>query len=155
MKLYTVISFVLATVALIGAYMFSSLNSTQKTVVEATVTADVYSGRPNPSWALSQSQIDELNRLVADLVKAGEVTRVPSPTDDLGYRSTEVALKSTSDETTLLARDGVVSIRTKSTMKNYADTQRKIELWLLETGKATISPQLMERITTKLSAQRK
>ena len=53
--------------------------------MSVTVTADVFSGRPNPRWTLNDSQIAELAEKLRRALAAAPLARQDLP-DGLGYR---------------------------------------------------------------------
>ncbi|MES2924050.1 MAG: hypothetical protein V4819_21035 [Verrucomicrobiota bacterium] len=97
-----------------------------------TVTLDMYSGRPNPSWELTESQIAKLRKFLAK--------QQPSPlaasadSGRLGYRGMIVSSVSEID-TPQLARvfDGHFQSAAFGS-QTHVDSDSKLEKFLLETG---------------------
>lgn len=101
-------------------------------ISSATITLDIYSGRPNPSWTLDTMLLAELERRVAELKPAEEKPETPG----LGYRGMQVVLRyKNATETDLTAVQGYVTEAAGTTFKVYADPDRSFEKWLFVTGK--------------------
>lgn len=119
----------------------------------AVVEADVFSGRPNPSWSLSEEDTEQLRALVAALPPSNAVA-LPDP---LGYRGMLVRLPSpTSDAgtTTLRVWRGVVQQQQGAAASFFSDADRKVEAWLLQRGQPQIEPEVFRVIQSDFAAAR-
>ncbi len=92
------------------------------------VTLDIFSGRPNPQWALSETQIEELRRRLVDL-KEEEATTPPG----LGYRGFLVtnAAQDRRLPEQVRSHNGVVTLVRRGVTRSYADSNG-IETWLIQ-----------------------
>jgi len=107
-----------------------------------TVELDIFSGRPNPRWRLSQEDADLLMATVADLPEATPVL----PVGHLGYRGLAVEL----DGTRLLVQQGTVLITRGDTTTYRADPDRAVERWLLDTGRPALDPEIVALVDREL-----
>ena len=115
----------------------------------ATVALDVYSGKPNPTWSLS-------NRLVSDLLRrlqALEPSRsAPVEFDGLGYRGVRAELQDSSKLTaSLIVSRGAVTIVQDGRQSWYRDNDHQLELWLVHTGTSALSSELLQYVTREIS----
>lgn len=104
--------------------------------MSVVVTLDMYSGRPNPSWEIPDSEAKKLKKMLG---KKRKITGTSSPGSAglLGYRG---LLLSTADDTSfpkiMRAFDGILEVASLDT-PNYVDQDSEIEHFLLSTaGKA-------------------
>lgn len=113
-----------------------------------TVSLGIYSGRSDPSWSLSEAQTAELRRLVDALPPA---TGEP-PEGGLGYHGFSIAAATGAGETwTLVAYRGAVA-RPRSGPRVYlVDTDRTVERYLLDTGRAHLSGAEVSAVDTDLA----
>ncbi len=104
-----------------------------------SVTCDMFSGRPNPTWELSPNEIKKLNTL-ASKKRSIYVGASPSTFFRLGYRGLII---SSTDQTATpeLTRvfDGVLHAGNVSTPLTI-DEHSEIEIFLLETSGVHLSP---------------
>jgi hypothetical protein len=99
------------------------------------VEVDLYSGRPNPRFALTPDAAAELERRLSALPTLG-----PKGTlrEGLGYRG----LRITGDPmfVEVLISAGVVETRDRQgAVIHKADHERKLERWLIEAGSAKLT----------------
>lgn len=89
---------------------------------------DIFSGRPNPTWNLSENQIEELKTKIGKFKPAE-----PKTPPGLGYRGVELVnigkIENVPDQ--IIAYEGVLAITDKGMTKYYEDANR-IEEWLLD-----------------------
>ncbi len=92
------------------------------------VELNIFSGRPNPRWELSESQVDELKPKMRMLLP----TATPKTTMQLGYRGVVIVnLSKTPDLPELIyAYKGVLTIMDRD-MTNYYEDTNNLEEWLL------------------------
>jgi len=124
--------------------------ATPANVKKAKVTLQVFSGRENPSWSLSEKQIDELLVLLNDLPKAE-----PSDFQDgLGYRGFQVALTETTTEKTheIVAHKGQIFYKTAEADKYFTDRNRRLEIFLLKSGDSYLDDKLYKSIKDEIES---
>lgn len=93
------------------------------------VTLEVFSGRPNPSWALSPDEVRELTRRLQGLPPSRQ-----SPAEgDLGYRGFRILNNSSAAgvPSEIVFTKGVVTVRDENGTRHYTDAGG-IESWLVE-----------------------
>lgn len=97
-----------------------------------TVTLGIYSGRPDPSWALTDVQVAALLGQLASL----PVTSGTAPAGGLGYHGFSIALRQAGQaDRTVVAYRGAVTSPGDAPGSYRADPQRTVEQALLETGR--------------------
>ena len=121
-------------------------------VKKAKVTLQVYSGRENPSWNLSEKQTGDLLALVADLPKS-EAFTLP---DNLGYRGFRVELTENAAEKTqeMVAYKGRVLYKSTEAGMYFTDRERRLEIFLLNSADS-LNDELKELIKKEITADRK
>lgn len=108
------------------------------------VVLDVFSGRPNPRWLLTEDQARELSGLVASLEEAGTDD---GPPQGLGYRGFTVhGLEAPESEPLRVfhgraVRPGLVR----------RDRGRTLERWLLASGKNAVAPALRDHVLQEIA----
>lgn len=112
----------------------------QTETARATVEIDVYSGMPNPAWELTGA---DTASLVTQLAELPPMSRV-AMSGRLGYRGFIVSLQQGTEERWIRVHGGVVQINEAHASSYARDAQRRLERWLLDTGK----PHLDEDIRT-------
>lgn len=113
----------------------------------AHVTLDVFSGRPNPSWTLSEEQARTLERLLAGLERGP----LAVPPDGLGYRLFRVDLSSRAGTAQMVeAYAGTVKRTQAGRTAYYTDGPREVERWLLETGRPHIPEQVLLHVKSEI-----
>lgn len=92
------------------------------------VVLDIFSGRPNPTWELSDNQVDELRPKIRVSTSAK-----PKTPPGLGYRGVRLINigKVANIPDRIIAYDGVLSV-TEEGKTNYYEDINKIEEWLLD-----------------------
>jgi hypothetical protein len=117
---------------------------------KAKVTLQVFSGRENPSWSLSEKQIDELLALLKDLPKAE-----PSDFQDgLGYSGFQVELTGNATEKTqtIVASKGRIFYKTAEAEAYFDDPKRRLETFLLKSGDAYLEKNLSESVRNEIES---
>lgn len=127
--------------------------ATPANVKKAKVTLQVFSGRENPSWSLSEKQIDELLALIKDLPKA-EPRDFP---DGLGYRGFQVVLTENTNEKThqIVAYKGQILYTTAGADAYFNDPDRRLETFLLKSGDSYLNDELSKFIKDEIESSRK
>jgi hypothetical protein len=104
---------------------------TLRPVAAAIATLLIYSGRPDPSWSLTQEDLDQLAAIAATLSPADGTP----PEGDLGYKGFRV----TGPQGTWRANAGVVATPQATPGTSLADPDRLVERFLLERGLNTLA----------------
>ena len=125
--------------------------ATPANVKKAKVTLQIFSGRENPSWSLSEKQIDELVALLKNLPKAE-----PSNFQDgLGYSGFQVVLTENTTEKTqeeIAAHKGQIFYKTAEADKYFNDPDRRVEIFLLKSGDSYLDDKLSESIKDEIES---
>jgi hypothetical protein len=111
------------------------------------VTLDVFSGRPNPTWTLTPAQTHELQSRIKSLSTA---LRTEPNVPDLGYRGVSVSIRGKESAEVSAAR-GAVTVTQGGSVAKFQDTDRQLERWLVHTGEAQLSPDLLRMADSDLS----
>lgn len=106
------------------------------------IELDVFSGRPNPGWMLTEAEAAELEAMMASLPVA---VAPPPPFDGLGYRGI-VARKPADRGWSLVAFRDTVRIRTLEGSEVRSDPEARVERWLLGTAGDAVDPDLLARL---------
>jgi hypothetical protein len=117
----------------------------------ARVELDVFSGRPNPTWTLTAAETKTFRDMVAALPGTGTLT-FPDP---LGYRGMLVSLpaeEANGSVTTWRIWRGVVQQTSDATSTFYVDSDRALEMWLLQSGQIHIEPDLFKTIQAEIGS---
>jgi hypothetical protein len=113
------------------------------------VEAMVFSGRVNPSWALTaQEQARVHDLLVQAAPGAGQTID-----GQLGYTGFNLTFQTTTERIMLWVYDGVIRYDDSKRVAFYQDDRRGLERFLLETSRPHIDPTLHEMIREALPAQ--
>lgn len=102
------------------------------------VTLDMYSGRPNPSWEVSDADAKKLRKMLG---KKRKITNVSSPGSSglLGYRGLLIAsAEDVALPKTMRAFDGILEVASLDT-PNYVDHDSEVEEFLLGTAGSILS----------------
>lgn len=124
--------------------------ATPVNVKNAKVTLQIFSGRENPSWNLSEKQIDELLKLLNDLPK----TESGDFQDGLGYSGFRVVLTENTPEKTreIVACKGQIFYKTAQAETYLADRDRRLETFLLKSGDSHLDDKLSESIKDEIES---
>jgi hypothetical protein len=106
-------------------------DQTSSPVTAAIATLLIYSGRPDPSWSLTQADLDQLAVVASTLEPADGVP----PEGDLGYKGFHV----TGPQGTWRANAGIVATPETTSGTSLADPDRLVERFLLESGLGTLA----------------
>jgi len=112
------------------------------------VELEVFSGRPNPAWELSEQEASELARLHALLGHSPSDRPLP---EGLGYRGFRVA-PFQAHEQLIVWRD-IVQVAQSGRASQWSDPDRSLERWLLDTARAHVEPGLLGTIRSLVDAQ--
>ena len=122
-------------------------------VKKARVTLQIYSGRENPSWNLSEKQISDLLALFGNLPKS-EAFTLP---DNLGYRGFQVELSENAAEKTqeIVAYKGrVLYTSAEAEDKYFTDRERRLEMFLLNSA-GSLNEELKRLVKDEITAEQK
>ena len=112
------------------------------------VEADLFSGRPNPSFTLDGEQAATLATLLRSLPPHGERREPPG----LGYRG--FVIRDTGDAlpgcTALRAFHGTVAAECGPETRLLADPAHTVERWLLDVGRPHLEPAVYDAIRGEL-----
>ena len=115
----------------------------------AQVELDVFSGRPNPSWALSDAETDTFMLMAAALSPTAE----QAYPGRLGYRGLGVTLRAASGgEVIWRVWDHVAQRTSGATSAYYADPEQALQKWLLQAGKPYLPADLFESVQVDMTA---
>jgi hypothetical protein len=111
------------------------------------VTLDLYSGRPNPQWILSQEQAATFQSHLNTLVSAQSASSIELPA--LGYRGLRVNIQRASSTAQLLISSGLVIWESGAEGGRgiLSDPGRELEKWLLHTGSSQIGEDLVRHLS--------
>lgn len=113
----------------------------------AMVELDIFSGRPNPSWALTEDQL----RAVVDRVTSLTTVASGSLAAPLGYRGFIVYLDGGSGARTVVTvQSGVVRIEGPAGVTWARDTDRGLERLLADQGRPSLPADLAEIVDRSL-----
>src|SRR5579872_1019717 len=104
------------------------------------VTLEVFSGRPNPEWDLAPAQRADFERRMAALPAL--TVGISGPDEPLGYRGFSVR--------GLEAPIRVFHGQVINGPQALADPGRRLERWLLDSGRSTIDPTLATYVDTEI-----
>jgi hypothetical protein len=104
------------------------------------VELEIYSGRPNPTWALTRDEVDELNVRLARL----QPRLAARPRDEpLGYRGLRIAAPMGGESITIGA--GMIERAGQDgSAGQFEDTGRDLECWLLRTAAGRLDETLRQ-----------
>lgn len=118
--------------------------STVPTVTLAVVTVDVFSGRPNPQWTLTNSQIERIEEVVESLpsIKPFELSSA------LGYRGFVLELPELNgkQDVFIYVGAGMVLYETEQEKQYLQDVDYQFERQLLHWSQLHLEPTLYETI---------
>lgn len=111
------------------------------------IELDVFSGFPNPTWSLSNVETEQLQVMLSELSSSLEQT-FPDP---LGYRGILIyEVRNKNEVVGWRIWNGFIVKQTNDGNTYYFDEDRKVEHWLLQTGKPHITPDLYSTIEAEI-----
>jgi hypothetical protein len=117
----------------------------------ATVEADLFSGRRNPSWPLTPEEVAQLVERIDGLAPAAEM----EPPGRLGFRGFVFRLYAGGREIASgESYDGHLRFQDLAGPRHLADPGGEVERWLLETGQGKIEPQLYEELRNEAESSK-
>jgi hypothetical protein len=128
--------------ALISAFMLAALafagnsNARQPPAARDTqVTLVIYSGRVDPVWTLTRAEAVEFRDRLKHLPKAASIAKPP---DMLGFLNVSMPDKGWPRQSVTLDHGSVIW-KDRKVLHSLVDNDRKLETWLLATGKGRTS----------------
>lgn len=110
------------------------------------VELDIYSGMPNPSWALSNDDAKALATRLASLPRTLD-QRLHA---NLGYRGFIIRLTRGSTAQEVRVQSGIVQVAEQGGPFYARDNSRALERWLLATGRPYMKPERFEELERQL-----
>jgi hypothetical protein len=95
------------------------------------VELDIFSGMPNPAWALTNAEADSFVERLAAMPRAAATEL----TGNLGYRGFIIQVTQGAGTELIRVQTGTVHITQGATNLYGHDKDRELERWLLNTGK--------------------
>jgi hypothetical protein len=134
-----------------GINVMAAPNEKPVSASNAVVTLDVFSGRPNPTWSLSEPATAELLRRIQAL----DAAKSDAPEfQNLGYRAVRVEFQEPNKgEVVVTASRGTVTLERTGQRLSLADAGRKFELWLANTGAGHLTPDLLRYVTGEIASK--
>lgn len=110
------------------------------------VELDVFSGRPNPAWALTSAEAEEFERRLAALPRspARELST------GLGYRGLVVRVEDDAGTRLIRVQSGCVEIAAAGSTVYAIDEGRALERWLIGTGRTRLPDDVAEVVEREL-----
>jgi hypothetical protein len=104
------------------------------------VELDIFSGRANPTWLLTNEETARFLRTIAALPAA-------SPRElsgNLGYRGFMVQCTEGADSRLIRIQKGIVQLTSGADNAYAIDKDRQLEQWLLETGRPRLQSEILQ-----------
>lgn len=116
-------------------------------ITKVAVEVDIFSGRPNPVWTLSDVET------AAFIKKLSALPPAPAKmlSNPLGYRGLIVQMTQGSQDYTIQIQNGVVQVMHAGAGSYFEDRDRSLELWLVSTGKPWVSDEVFKLIEAELA----
>lgn len=131
--------------------MVASDNATL-TANRVSVTLEIFSGRPDPTWSLPPEMTAELLRRLRALEAT---TDAPKSSDQLGYRGIHAELRGDEANTTMLfVSHGHATVVTPGQRTYYTDAGRELESWLARTGADHLSADVVRYVMKEIETAR-
>jgi hypothetical protein len=114
----------------------------------AQVEVDVFSGRPNPVWTLTAAEAQAFVQRFAALPSLPGNGGSAEQDQGLGYRGLKVNLLSEGRKRRVSIGHGKVVVEEPDSQKprQLQDPERRLEQWLLQTGREHLDPDLFHHL---------
>jgi hypothetical protein len=103
------------------------------------VELDIFSGMPNPTWVLTASEAGSFDTQLAALPQ----TAPRSLAGNLGYRGLIVQMRVGTATQLVRIQTGLVQVSDGTADAYCVDEARKLERWLLQTGKPHVNGDIL------------
>jgi hypothetical protein len=114
------------------------------------VELDIFSGRPNPAWELTEAESAEFLRRFRALPGAPAGQAVPDE-GKLGYRGLIVTGDGGIESfASIVVAGGVALGRKPSGSQVYLDKDQSLERWLVSAGRARLEPDVYNEVAKEL-----
>jgi len=110
------------------------------------VELDIFSGMPNPTWALTSADADNFVKQLKKLPS----TSASELSGNLGYRGFIVQCTKGAETQVIRIQTGIVHISKGVTAAYALDENRHLERWLLSTGKPHLNDELFQIVDRKI-----
>jgi hypothetical protein len=110
------------------------------------VELDIFSGRPNPTWILSDGEGDIFLKRLSILPRAS----AKKLSTNLGYRGFIVRVMNETEKSLVRIQNGMVLLSQDDTNVYYRDQNRDFEQWLLNSGKSSLKSDLFKIVEGEL-----
>jgi hypothetical protein len=110
------------------------------------VELDIFSGMPNPRWSLVPADADHLWEQLAALPPALPVEL----SGHLGYRGFILQVEQGAETEVIHVQAGAVRITRSATSSYFRDVNRKLERWLLDTGRPRLNSEVLQVVERDL-----
>jgi hypothetical protein len=120
--------------------------SNEAMAAHCEVELDIFSGVPNPAWGLTDAEADGFMKQLAALPR----TAPGQFLDKLGYRGFIVQCRQGTEAWLVRLQNGIVHISQGATNSYAGDEQRRLERWLLNTGKPYLKAELFQIAESEL-----
>jgi len=104
------------------------------------VELDIFSGMPNPTWQLTDAEADRFVKQVTALPQAP----ARELAGNLGYRGFIVQCTQGAAPRMVRIQTGTVHVVEGGTTAYARDETRRLERWLLDTGKPHLRPEIFQ-----------
>jgi hypothetical protein len=133
-----------------GMHAMAAPNDKPVTIASnVVVTLDVYSGGPNPSWSMAEAMTVEFLRRL-HVLEGSEAA--PREFENLGYRAVSAEFQDETKGTVVVkASRGFVTLNRAGQRFHYLDGGRQLESWLVNTGAAHLTPDLLRYVTGEIA----
>lgn len=117
--------------------------------MSVTVTLQIYSGRPNPSWELNDAQVTELSARIRNLTNT-TLTKPPGMVGGLGYRGFSIeAVREPSLDAHMYVHSGIVDLDRFDI--NRIENSPELEEWLLSTASNAIDTDEIDYVNQEIT----
>lgn len=110
------------------------------------VELDIFSGMPNPTWTLTDTEADSFTKQLA----AASPTAAAELHGNLGYRGFIVQMTRGADTQAIRVQNGTIHISQAAASVYARDEDRKLEQWLLDTARPYIKDELFQMAKREL-----
>jgi hypothetical protein len=108
--------------------------------VHCEVELDIFSGVPNPAWSLTVAESENFVKQLSALAQ----TPARELAGNLGYRGFIVQYSQGADMQLVRVQNGITHISRGTTNLYVRDQDRRLERWLLNTGKPHLKEELFQ-----------